>query len=213
MSFGSVGAGINHGNDERKILEDYQKQMSLICELNAENRITFLLGRFWIDWSFLEMQINRSLQSAIKLNSAQYLILYTNMNLSAKIKTLQTLVNCLKISKAEMKKHLKVFNKLREIADIRDMFAHFPLHIDDDKNHLEVLIVKAGGKFKFPDEVFSYERFDQLQERMRALKADLKKINPLLESLDLQMSVKEESGKGKGLFGLRTEFLSSPKND
>jgi hypothetical protein len=101
--------------------------MTDFLSLDKETRAHALVGSFLQTWAVMEGELDATIAEALGIHSLQELILCKNVQLSARIRILRTLVSISTLQETEKQRINKILNKLSEqYVNYRNIVAHNP---------------------------------------------------------------------------------------
>src|ERR1700730_15211985 len=128
--------------------------------LIPEIRCFALVGEFLQLWATMENALHDAIGTALEVEQTRLQILCENIEFSAKIYILRTLIDIAKAFPQRNKKSLqKELKALAEYSKLRNMIAHHQFEPHTDSKGVRFFVVKARGTFEIPQEIWAPSRF------------------------------------------------------
>jgi hypothetical protein len=164
--------------------------MTDFLSLDKETRAHALVGSFLQTWAVMEGELDATIAEALGIHSLQELILCKNVQLSARIHILRTLVSISTLQETEKQRINKILNKLSEQYVIyRNIVAHNLFVPTETGDGVEFVVVRARGKLNFPKNDWSVAKFEEIQEEIGEFSNELESLR---ENLKISSAVMKE---------------------
>lgn len=136
--------------------------------MSKEQKAFLAVGEFMFYFSALEFQLNLALRSLLNLGLLEAHLITSNVDVRTKVYIVKTAVDMRPIKHAEWLTDAKSdLEAIIKIAEKRNILAHNNFTPREDG--VEFFYVKAKGKLALPDELWTFEKFDDLQRQMTTL--------------------------------------------
>jgi hypothetical protein len=158
--------------------------------LDKETRAHALVGSFLQTWAVMEGKLDATIAEALGIHSLQELILCKNVQLSARIHILRTLVSISTLQETEKQRINKILNKLSEqYVNYRNIVAHNLFVPSETSDGVEFVVVRARSKLNFPKNDWSVAKFEEIQEEIGEFSNELESLR---ENLKISSAVMKE---------------------
>jgi hypothetical protein len=135
-----------------------------------------LVGGFMNGFAYLESDLNDSLAQILSLGQIEAIIVTNNMQMRGKLHALKTVINLRGVSEDWRAQAITTANAIGTIADERNIVAHVPFGVDDARNTVHFLPVRAKGKLNFPEMHWTEGQFLKIDQKIRDIRAELETI-------------------------------------
>lgn len=130
--------------------------------LQPNTRSQALVGTFLQMWSFLEAELNDTVQAALGLGNLEAVVVSKNVQLRDKIHIVKTMIGLrFRENSDDHKNFRKLLEDVRNASADRNMIAHEMFGPDEDGDGVEFLITRAKGKLTFPKTKWSISEFEE----------------------------------------------------
>lgn len=134
------------------------------------------VGRFMCFWSTLEVELNNSISDLFGLEGIRERIITTNMSVREKINVIVTTLQEYCSQEKWYSDAKQTMARIGSLSEDRNIAAHHMFYPKDTGDAVVFLVVRARGKVKFPDIVWSINDFDRKCDEIEVAHRQLRSV-------------------------------------
>lgn len=133
-----------------------------------------LVGAFLQRWALVEFCLDQALGAALGLKQQQTNIIAVNIPFYKKVHITNAALDFLQLRPSEVKRRKKEIEKLRPLANDRNIAAHYGFEPNENGDGVRFFYLKAEGRLEWPETIWSVQEF---REKFRNMTTAIEVLN------------------------------------